>query len=97
MAENEEGQEKTEAPTVILLVGSIGMLVSGKQIGSGLGDILQRMLRLDRSIIMDPTMMLKMTGDAILDAFLLITPLLLALFLLVVNLEEYLLLVSLKI
>ena len=103
MAENEEGQEKTEAPsakrlseakekgdiprskelntTVILLVGSIGMLVSGKQIGSGLGDILQRMLRLDRTIIMDPTMMLKMTGDAILDAFLLITPLLLALFL----------------
>lgn len=103
MAENENGQEKTESPSakrlsearekgdiprsrelntiIILLVGAVGVLVSGKQIGAGLGEIMQRMLSIDRSIFFDPIVMLKMTGDVLLDAFLLITPLLLALLL----------------
>jgi flagellar biosynthetic protein FlhB len=97
VAENEDGQEKSEEPSskrlqdakdkgevprskelntaLLLLAGSIGLLVMGKQIGNGLAEMLKSALDIERQVIYEPTLMLSNAISTLWEAFLLIIPL----------------------
>jgi len=96
MAENEDGQEKSEEPsakkladakekgevprsrelntTLVLLASAVGLMSMGSSIGDGLTRMVRSSLIIDRHLIYEPLLMLKVAINTTIDAFVLISP-----------------------
>jgi flagellar biosynthetic protein FlhB len=78
----QDSKQKGEVPrsrelntTLILMAGSIGLLTMGKGIGDGLAELMRSSLNMDRRLMYEPLLMLKNAINTVLDAFILISPL----------------------
>jgi flagellar biosynthetic protein FlhB len=82
----QESKEKGEVPrsrelntTLILMAGAIGLLTMGRSIGDGLADVMRSSLSIERRLIYEPMMALQNAVSTLLDAFYIITPLIILL------------------
>jgi flagellar biosynthetic protein FlhB len=78
----QDAKQKGEVPrskelntTLVLMAGAIGLLVMGRGIGDGLAGIMKSSLNIDRQVIFEPMLMLQSAINILLDAFILISPL----------------------
>ncbi len=78
----QESKQKGEVPrsrelntTLILMASAIGLLTMGRGIGDGLAEIVRSSLSIDRRMIYEPMMAIKNLFSTLLDAFILISPL----------------------
>lgn len=61
--------------TIILMAGAIGLLIMGRGIGDGLATIFRTAFNIERQVIYEPSLMMKSAISILLDAFILISPL----------------------